>query len=376
MNQQTTILIVDDGALGRATLESLLLNLGYRLEFATNGFEALKIAAEVLPDVVLLDVMMPEMDGFEVCKRLRATPQIADVPVILVTALDDRESRLRGIEAGADDFVSKPFDRVELRARVKTIVRLNRYQRLLGAKAQFEWVVDQATDGFVIVDTKHAVRYANPQARRYLGLSDDPSEPVQQTFLARVYTRYRCEPHAAWVAWAEGQCVQTPMFLVLPESQTTASFWLQVDTFDLPGPSTPERLVRLRDVTQQVSLQRDTRSFHAMIDHKLRTSMTSLHTSVEMLTGDTSRLTPESFSTVADNARQGIRRLRSEIEDVLQYVRAPAQARHGEGISLAKLGPLLKEIGVSLRLQAIALAWQTGLDELELPLTPRAAELV
>jgi DNA-binding response OmpR family regulator len=74
--------------------------------------------------------MMPGMDGYEVCRRLRADARLAEVPVIMVTALDDQASRLAGLEAGADDFITKPFNRAELRARVRTIARLNRYRRL------------------------------------------------------------------------------------------------------------------------------------------------------------------------------------------------------------------------------------------------------
>src|SRR6266498_5704483 len=118
MSKTTTILIVDDEPSGRETLAALLHKQGYQLAYASDGRGALAQAAALNPDMILLDVMMPGMDGFEVCRRLRATPGVAEVPIIMVTALDDRESRLRGIEAGADDFVTKPLDRLELRLRV------------------------------------------------------------------------------------------------------------------------------------------------------------------------------------------------------------------------------------------------------------------
>lgn len=130
MPSPSTILIVDDKLSAREVLRGLLSGQGYDLVFAGNGHEALARAAEVIPDLILLDVMMPDMDGFEVCQRLRADPYLSEVPIIMVTALDDQESRLRGIEAGADDFISKPYNHVELRARVQTITRLNRYRRL------------------------------------------------------------------------------------------------------------------------------------------------------------------------------------------------------------------------------------------------------
>src|SRR5437762_2867893 len=127
MSQVNTILIVDDDPYGRETLAALLGSQGYQLLFAGSGSDALTQAAAQPPDLILLDVMMPKMDGFEVCRRLRADPRLGEVPVIMLTALDDRESRLQGIESGADDFLSKPFDRIELRSRVRTITRLNRY---------------------------------------------------------------------------------------------------------------------------------------------------------------------------------------------------------------------------------------------------------
>jgi signal transduction histidine kinase len=103
----------------------------YQLELAKDGFQALNMLEDIAVDLILLDVMMPGMDGFEVCRRIRSTPKLAEVPILILTALDDRASLLRGIEAGADDFLSKPMDRQELAARVRTITRLNRYRTLM-----------------------------------------------------------------------------------------------------------------------------------------------------------------------------------------------------------------------------------------------------
>ena len=130
------VLIVDDEYIGRETLQSVLEGEGYELEMAENGFQAIEKAKQLLPDVILLDVMMPGMTGFEVCQRIRSDPQIAEIPIIILTALDDRESLLNALKAGADDFISKPFDRYELRARLLGITRLNRYQKLLQERAK------------------------------------------------------------------------------------------------------------------------------------------------------------------------------------------------------------------------------------------------
>lgn len=156
MSDNPLLLIVDDDPSGRKTLESLLLGQGYTLAFAADGLEALSMAAELNPDLILLDVMMPNLNGFEVCSRLRANPLLSEIPVLMITALDDRASRLHGIEAGADDFVPKPFDRTELRLRIRTITRLNRYRklreehaRLIAAHQELEQTYDRTIEGWV-----------------------------------------------------------------------------------------------------------------------------------------------------------------------------------------------------------------------------------
>lgn len=134
----STILIVDDDVAGQLTLESILDGQGYTLEFAENGVQALEKIRRLLPDIILLDVMMPGMDGFEVCRQIRATPSIAEIPVIMLTALDDKKSLMSGLEAGADDYLTKPYDRYELLARLMGITRLNRYRKLVDERTNTE----------------------------------------------------------------------------------------------------------------------------------------------------------------------------------------------------------------------------------------------
>jgi putative two-component system response regulator len=134
----STILIVDDDEANRETLLSILEPEGYRLATAENGWQAIEQAQNLQPDVILLDVMMPGMDGFEVCRLIRQQDQLAEVPILFLTALDDRQSMLSGIQAGGDDFLTKPFDRHELRARLRTITRLNRFHKLVIERQKLE----------------------------------------------------------------------------------------------------------------------------------------------------------------------------------------------------------------------------------------------
>jgi cyclic di-GMP phosphodiesterase len=121
------ILIVDDDESVRRVLVRMLTAEGYEAEPANDGSSALRAIAANTPDLILLDVKLPDIDGIEVCRRLKSAPETRLVPIVLVTGLTDRTYRLQGIQAGADDFVGKPFDSAELKARVKSLVRLKHY---------------------------------------------------------------------------------------------------------------------------------------------------------------------------------------------------------------------------------------------------------
>lgn len=126
MTQAGKVLIVDDDSYVCATMEALLKNEGHQLIFASNGMEGVAKAIEARPDVILLDVMMPEMDGYEVCRRLKSDPATAAIPVLLVTALTERKERLRGIEAGANDYLTKPIDAQDLRLRLRNAIYIRK----------------------------------------------------------------------------------------------------------------------------------------------------------------------------------------------------------------------------------------------------------
>ncbi len=118
------VLVVDDEALNRKLIETLLLGLGYQVLKASNGEEALHIVSKTDMDLILLDAMMPDMDGFEVCRRLKAHDSTRLIPVIMLTGLSGTDAKIRGIEAGADDYITKPPNRAELLARTSSLLRV------------------------------------------------------------------------------------------------------------------------------------------------------------------------------------------------------------------------------------------------------------
>jgi adenylate cyclase len=128
------ILVVDDLAQNVRLLEAVLSPKGFRVVTAATGEEALDVLGKEHPDLVLLDILMPGMDGYEVCRRIRQDPGTAFLPVIMITASGE-EQKIRAIEAGADDFVNKPFDQAELLARVRSLVRVKRYHDMIEHQA-------------------------------------------------------------------------------------------------------------------------------------------------------------------------------------------------------------------------------------------------
>lgn len=122
-----TILVVDDQPANVALIEGVLALQGYKIASAADGERALEIVASQPPDLILLDIMMPGMDGFEVCARLKGDERTRLIPIVMVTALSDLQDRIRGIEVGADDFLSKPFHEAELSARVRSLLKVKEF---------------------------------------------------------------------------------------------------------------------------------------------------------------------------------------------------------------------------------------------------------
>lgn len=178
MKITSTILIVDDELFGRRALGGLLAGQGYNLLFASNGLEAIEAVKKHMPDLILLDVMMPEIDGFEVCRILRVDPLFSDIPILMITALDAPESRLQGLEAGADDFIAKPFNGLELRTRIRSITRLNRYRRLLSERAKFEQTVEFSPNGIIIIGLDGNIGLINPAMLKMLAINKENSHSI------------------------------------------------------------------------------------------------------------------------------------------------------------------------------------------------------
>lgn len=170
-----TVLVVDDIESNAKLFARLLTRDGHHVLSAHDGAEALAVVARRSPDLVLMDVMMPTLDGFETCRRLKQDPKTRLVPVILVTALQDSRDRIRGLEVGADDFINKPVNPAELSARVRSLLRLKRYtdeldsaESVIVSLAQTIEARDSTTDGHCHRLARYAVTLG-----KEVGLSEE-----------------------------------------------------------------------------------------------------------------------------------------------------------------------------------------------------------
>jgi signal transduction histidine kinase len=170
-----SILVVDDEPNGFSVIEALLFREGYQLTYASSGRDALAQLDEIKPDVILLDVMMPDMDGIEVCRQIRANPQWQHIPIIMVTALSSKEDLALCLEAGADDFLSKPVNKLELRARVRSMLRIKQQYDTLKATLQLR--EDMANMVVHDLRTPITVILAGSQL---LSIQKPPDDPDQQ----------------------------------------------------------------------------------------------------------------------------------------------------------------------------------------------------
>ena len=343
------ILIVDDEEIGRLMLRRMLEGEGYRVECAENGSAGIEKARILEPDLILLDVVMPVIDGYEVCEILRRDPDLAEVPVIMLTSLDDKDSRLKGLEAGADDFLSKPVQPEELKARARTVTRLNRYRRLRAERARFGWVVENADDGYLLVDEKGGLQYANSTAKSLLGLSQDC---LGRDVLELVKRRFKLRPPERWSGWPDLPADET-LHLLRPESARAPAVWLAVRTqVHGVGPQR-EFLLQLRDVTQERATQRCVWTFESLVSHKLRTPLTKIQLGLSVIEKKADRLTKEKIQEFAGMANEGVLDLKRQLEGVLGYINAPTAVPEGEGFALSDLGRLLDDVVAQLELAPV-----------------------
>lgn len=265
------ILCVDDEKLNLKLLQSLFMPEGYEFQGAESGEIALGQVAQDPPDVILLDIMMPKMSGFEVLQKLRADEKTRLIPVVMLTALKETEDRVKALEAGCDDFISKPFDKIELFARIKSLLRISYYRSLLDEKEKFEYILNQIEEGIIVFDKDLKVIKSNETARRLLFL--DTGEETSD-FLKHINKLFKIH-YAGDLPFdikKQGVCFD----LQREETKKVKPLIIEAHSNVIKNPlgEISDITLLIRDVTKARIEEELKQNFLDLISHKLRTPLT------------------------------------------------------------------------------------------------------
>jgi len=279
MKGKSVILVVDDQLQNIELLEAYLVPQGYEIVKAASGEEALEKLSGNQIDLILLDVMMPKMSGLEVLEKLRADEKTRLIPVVMVTVLKETEDKVKALEAGCDDFISKPFDKVELLARVKSILKISYYLRQLDEKEKFKAVVDKISDGIAICSPDYLIKDSNEAILKYLNIAD----PANVNLVETLFKNYSVSINKE--ALMDLTIAHKTFDIVGEETETTKALYLEAN-LDLIKNSAGELLsivFILRDVTAartEEFLKQDTLT---LISHKLRTPLGVISGNISLL---------------------------------------------------------------------------------------------
>ncbi len=236
------VLVVDDDARTLRMMEAMLVSAGYCVILAENGNEAISKALESSPDIILLDVMMPEIDGFEVAKRLQTITATKDIPIVMVTALGEVKDRVKALKMGADDFLTKPVDKTELLTRVKTMVeKSERIKQLIVVKKRplvpivsVIIAVIVVVVSAIIIGTSKPETVVEKQIEYQIGYVDVIREVVKEVTVEKPTEQREFSSKEELEEWlAEDDDVETVFFFVAASGTELSSDKYDCDDFAL-----------------------------------------------------------------------------------------------------------------------------------------------
>ncbi len=278
--KKATILVVDNEPEEVRLLERHLLPEGYQVVTAFSGEDALKRIAEKEIVLVLLDVIMPAMNGFEVTKRIREDEKMRLLPVILITGLTETEDRIKGIKAGCDDFISKPFDQSEVLSRVKMLLKMNFYRSQLNEKEKFEHILNRMEEGIIVLDHNLQILRLNTSAANLLYL-----DPLNKFKDLVTHLQKHFKIHYAGNLSLDLRKQVISFDIERMETDTAKTLILEINSSIIREPSgeASNIILTLRNVTDLRKEEWLKQDFLGLISHKLRTPLTEIYVSADML---------------------------------------------------------------------------------------------
>jgi len=315
MKDKSVILVVDDQFQNIELLEAYLVPQGYEIVKAASGEKALEKLAHNQIDLVLLDVMMPNMSGIEVLEKLRADEKTKAIPVVMVTVLKETEDKVKALEAGCDDFISKPVDKVELLARVKSILKISYYRWQLEENEKLKAVVDKVSDGIAICSPDYLIKDSNEAILKYLNITD----PANVNLVDTLFTNYSVSINKE--ALMDLAIARKTFDIVRAKTETTEALYLEVNSNVIKN-SAGELLsivFILRDVTTartEEFLKQDTLT---LISSKLRTPLGAICGNISLLQDGSYGALNEEQKKAIDSVSKQSSLLISIVEELLGF---------------------------------------------------------
>ncbi|MGH2457458.1 MAG: response regulator [Chloroflexota bacterium] len=296
------ILVIDDNPQNVALIRAQLERAGYAVSAATSGRPGIDIALAQPPDLILLDIIMPGLDGYEVCARLKAADLTRAVPIVMLTSLSDRADKIHALEVGADDFLSKPVDRAELLARARSLIRMKhlydelvrsgdevaRQAELLAAeKSRVEAILYSMGDGVITTDCERRLTLLNPAAERICGVDFEAvlGGEWADALGIRDATGHALGEHLNPIQQVlrTGRQLEPCELTVWRPNGTPISISLAAAPVRRSGGATVGVVAVFRDVTRQREVERMKDEFVGLVSHELRTPLASVFGYSELL---------------------------------------------------------------------------------------------
>lgn len=366
--------IISDQALERE-LKKLLQDTCFDLLTTPTSQLGMQVAEELLPDVILVDIDINlnvniEGDALETCRLIRANRVLRGIPILMLCNSLDHDSRALGLSAGVDDFISKPFEAIELLTRLRTVTRLNAKRLMVIDLTRFNWMASHAKGGYVLLDKSGAIHYANENARFLLNL---PEDYLGLPMIAVVEHRFTAKPQEAWANWTNEP---VPIFLIQPETPTARAVWVMMDVLDTSLGVEQHRIVHLMDVTERMSIYQDMRRFHTVVAHKLRTPISMLVSSMALLKSRLDQLSGEEVKELVRSGIKGVDRLANQIQEILTYIDAPLALNVSDPVALDVIPKMVRTICGPLRMRNVVVFLPGQLRDKIVALTYDAFEMI
>ncbi|HBU70250.1 MAG TPA: hypothetical protein DEE98_07715 [Elusimicrobia bacterium] len=270
------ILLVDDDVRNIELLEALLEPEKYQTVSAASGESALNILEQTKVDMILLDIMLPGMSGIDVLKRIRANKALQTMPILLLTALTQKEDKIAGLAAGADDYISKPFDKAELLARVKTLAQLSYLRSQLAEKEKFEGILEATNEGIVVTDPQFVPVTINKTGWELLEIGKE----LPKNILKHINETFR---YGITIASLEKEFKN--FVLKRPETKDYNPLYLAtvIQSIKNPAGEIVQYVFIFKNITSEYLEKNLKYNFLSLISHKFRSPLTVMSGSADIL---------------------------------------------------------------------------------------------